>query len=90
MKQFTVKAKSIQQLTHDVLQVVTEKPPEYSFTPGQATEIAINKNGWRDKKRPFTFTGLPDSDFLEFIIKTYPSHKGVTNELLKLIKERLI
>jgi len=84
MKQLIVKIKSIQHLTHDVIKIVTEKPPEYTFTPGQATEIAINKNSWKEEKRPFTFTCLPDSDFLEFTIKTYPSHKGVTNELLKL------
>jgi ferredoxin-NADP reductase len=90
MKQ-SVKVKSIQQLTHDVLQIVTEKPSEYSFTPGQATEIAINKNGWKDEKRPFTFTSLPSEDFLEFTIKTYPLHKGVTNQLLKLnIDDELI
>jgi len=90
MKQLTVKIKSIQHITHDVLQIITEKPPKFTFTPGQATEIAINKNGWEDKKRPFTFTNLPDSDFLEFTIKTYPSHKGVTNELLHLKKDDLL
>jgi len=91
MKAFTVKIKSIQHITHDVLQIVTEKPPEYNFTPGQATEVSINKSDWKDKKRPFTFTSLPDSDYIEFTIKTYPSHKGVTNELLKLkINEELI
>ena len=36
------------------------------------------------RKRPFTFTCLPDDDYLEFTIKTYPSHNGVTNELLQL------
>jgi hypothetical protein len=30
------------------------------------------------------FTCQPDDDYLEFNIKTYPSHKGVTNELLQL------
>ncbi|HEY5392120.1 MAG TPA: flavodoxin reductase, partial [Hanamia sp.] len=65
----------------------TEKPPHHNFTPGQATEISINKDGWKDKKRPFTFTCLPDNDYLEFTIKTYPSHKGVTNELLQLKKD---
>jgi len=90
MKQLTVKIKSIQHITHDVLQIVSEKPPKFTFTPGQATEIAINKNGWEDKKRPFTFTNLPDSDFLEFTIKTYPSHKGVTNELLHLKKDDML
>jgi ferredoxin-NADP reductase len=84
MEQHLVKIKSIEHITHDVLQIVTEKPPKYNFTPGQATEIALNKTGWKDEKRPFTFTSLPVDDFLEFTIKTYPSHKGVTNELLKL------
>jgi ferredoxin-NADP reductase len=59
---------------------------EYTFTPGQATEISINKEGWRGQKRPFTFTCLPDDDHLEFTIKTYPERCGVTNELLKLEK----
>lgn len=84
MKSYTVKIKSIQHITHDVLQIVTSRPPEYNFVAGQATEVAINEIGWNDKKRPFTFTCLPDSDDIEFTIKTYPSHKGVTNELLKL------
>lgn len=87
MKQHLVKIKSIDHITHDVLRVVIEKPPYYNFTPGQATDVAINKNGWKDKKRPFTFTSLPDNDFLEFTIKTYPSHQGVTNELLQLEKD---
>ena len=87
MKQHPVKIKSIQHITHNVLQIVTEKPEEYNFTPGQATEVAINKNGWKDEKRPFTFTNLPEDDFLEFTIKTYPSHKSVTNELLQLKKD---
>ena len=34
---------------------------------------------------------MPSNDYLEFTIKTYPSHDGVTNELLKLEKnEELI
>lgn len=87
MTQHIVKIKSIKYITHDVLQIVTEKPPHYSFNPGQATDIAINKQGWTDEKRPFTFTCLPDNDFLEFTIKTYPANKGVTNELLQAKKD---
>ncbi|OFY52152.1 MAG: flavodoxin reductase [Bacteroidetes bacterium GWF2_41_31] len=87
MAQYIVKINSIKHITHNVLQIVTEKPLKYHFTPGQATEVAINKKGWEVEKRPFTFTSLPVSDFLEFIIKTYPSHKGVTKEFLKLKKD---
>jgi len=86
MEKYLVKIKSIQHITHDVLQIVVEKPLHYDFIPGQATEVAINKYGWKDKKGPFTFTSLPDDDFLQFTIKTYPTHKGVTNELLQLKK----
>lgn len=84
MRQQVVKIKSIQHITHDVLQIVTEKPEHFYFIPGQATEISINRNGWEAEKRPFTFTSLPESDFLEFTIKTYPSHRSVTNKLLAL------
>ncbi len=86
MKQHIVKIISIKHVTHDVLQIVTEKPQQYNFKPGQATEVSINKDGWADEIKPFTFTSLPKDDYLEFTIKTYPSHKSVTNELLQLKK----
>ena len=84
MESHIVKIKSIGKVTHDVVKIVLEKPGNYTFTPGQATEVAINKEKWKEERRPFTFTCLPDDDHLEFTIKTYPSHKGVTNELLSL------
>ena len=85
MEEHIVKIKSIDKITHDVVSIVLEKPANYTYTPGQATEVAINKEAWKEEKRPFTFTSLPDDNFLEFTIKTYPSHKGVTNQLLTLI-----
>ena len=71
-------------VTHDVFRFILEKPKKYVFTPGQATEISVNKPGWEDKKRPFTFTSLKDDLVLEFTIKIYPEHKGVTEQLKKL------
>lgn len=84
MRKQVVGITSIQHITHDVLQIVTEKPDHFNFIPGQATEISVNKNGWMAEKRPFTFTSLPENDFLEFNIKTYPSLNSVTNKLLIL------
>lgn len=84
MKQQVVKIKSTQHITHDVLQIVTEKPEHFNFEPGQATEISINQDGWKDEKRPFTLTSLPENDYLEFTIKTYPSRNSVTNKLIEL------
>lgn len=83
-KKYFVKVKSITALNYDVLEIVTEKPEVYDFRPGQATEMAINKEGWEDENRPFTFTNLPEENHLEFVIKTYPSHDGVTDELLSV------
>ena len=79
-----VKIRSIDQVTHDVKQFKLDKPEGYKFTPGHATEVSINKEGWKDEKRPFTFTSLNEDDFLEFTIKIYPDHDGVTEQLDKL------
>src|SRR6056297_106073 len=84
MKSNTVKIKSIKLINYNVLRIVTEKPNEYSFEPGQATEVSINQANWKDEKRPFTFTNLPTEDVLEFTIKVYPEHDGVTEKLTEL------
>ncbi|SEA43540.1 FAD-binding oxidoreductase [Psychroflexus halocasei] len=76
-----VRIKQIIQLTHDVKQIFVEKPDGYKFTPGHATEVSIDKDGWRDKKRPFTFTSLTNEDELEFVIKIYEDHNGVTEQI---------
>lgn len=81
MELHLLKVRSVEKVTHDVLSIVTEKPPHYHFKPGQATEVSVNKPGWKEEKRPFTFTSTPADRYLEFTIKIYPSHKGVTNEL---------
>lgn len=84
MDEFVVKIVSVENVTPYVKHFVVEKPKGYNFVPGQATEVSINKPEWKDEKRPFTFTALNNSDHLEFVIKIYPSHNGVTNELSKL------
>lgn len=71
-------------VTHDVKRFVLEKPRDFEFTPGQATEISINKSKWKDKLRPLTFTSLNKDEILEFTIKRYPDHNGVTEQLHKL------
>lgn len=84
MESHIVKIRSIEKVTHDVVGISVDKPDNYTFTPGQATEVSINKEEWKEERRPFTFTNLPGEDHLEFTIKTYPSRKGVTNALLSL------
>jgi len=79
-----IKITSIKNITHDVLQIITNKPEKFNFLPGQAANIAINKSGWLKEERPFSFTNLPTNNSLEFTIKTYPHQESVTNELLQL------
>ncbi len=75
---------SIKNLTHDVLEIRAQKPKDLSYVSGQAADISIHKNGLEKELRAFTFTSLPEDDYIEFVIKTYPSHNGVTNALRSL------
>lgn len=68
-------------VTHNVRHYRVEKPKKLHFAPGQATEVSIDKPDWRERKRPFTFTSLADDPELEFTIKSYRDHPGVTNAL---------
>src|SRR3989344_4832411 len=83
-KKHIVKILKIEQITHDVRRITVQKPKDYKFVPGQATEVSVNKSGWENKKRPFTFTCLNESPFLEFTIKSYKERNGVTNQIGKL------
>ncbi len=79
-----LKIASINNVTHDVLRITTNKPEGFDFIPGQAANIAINKSGWHQEKRPFSFTNIPSNNTLEFTIKTYHGQESVTHELLQL------
>jgi hypothetical protein len=84
MEEYIVKIISIENVTHNVKRFRFEKPQNYSFKPGQATDVSINTPALKNEKRPFTFTSLNSSDYLEFTIKIYTDHNGITNELGKL------
>jgi len=79
-----VRILDIHNVTHNVKQFIVEKPEGFTFTPGQATELSINQPAWEDQKNPFTFTCLTDEHYLEFTIKIYSDHPGVTNHLGEL------
>ncbi|HNP66442.1 MAG TPA: FAD-binding oxidoreductase [Aequorivita sp.] len=71
-------------ITHNVKRFVLEKPKDFEYTPGQSVLISINQPGWEDQVRPFSFTSLQHWDHLEFIVKIYDDHKGVTSQMGKL------
>lgn len=68
-------------VTHDVKRFIVSKPAGFSIVPGQGVELAINRPGQSEQGRPFTPTGLADDRVLEFTIKAYPAHAGVTQAL---------
>ena len=75
---------SVEVVTHDVKCFRLEKPEQFVFIPGQATDLSINQPGWEAQTRPFTFTGLNTDPYLEFTIKRYDDHHGVTSKLHEL------
>ncbi len=84
MEEYVVKVLKTEKVTHDVTRFTVEKPKGYSFVPGQATDVAINKANLKNENRPFTFTGMNEWANLEFTIKIYNDHNGTTKELGKL------
>lgn len=80
----TQKIKEIFAVTHDVHCIRIEKPEGYQFVPGQAADVSVNLPGWQEEQRPFTFTCLNTDPYLEFTIKSYTDHDGVTKQIGQL------
>lgn len=70
--------------TRDVQRFTFSRPDHFDYTPGQGVELALDKDGWRDEWRPFTPTSLTGDAVLQFVIKAYPEHDGVTERLHRL------
>jgi len=81
MAEYRVKILAVKPVTHNVQAFTVEKPEGFQYTPGQATELSLLRDGWEKEKRPFTFTSLPENEHLEFTIKSYTDHDGLTNQL---------
>jgi len=82
MEKHVVKVLKTEFVTHNVKRITIEKPAGYTFISGQATDVAINKPELENDLRPFTFTCLNGDDHLEFTIKIYKGHNGITEKLL--------
>ena len=82
MEKHIVKVLKTEFVTHNVKRFTLEKPAGYTFVSGQATDVSIHKPGLENELRPFTFTCLNSDEHLEFTIKIYRGHNGVTEKLL--------
>ena len=85
MEEHIVRILETEALTPDVKRYRVARPQGYQFEPGQATEVAVKKSGWESESRPFTFTSRVKDPFLEFVIKSYRDHDGVTKQLDTLV-----
>lgn len=81
---YTLKILDTEYITHNVKRFVIEKPAGFSYIPGHSTHIAVNVPGWQNEWRDFSFSSLNSWNYLEFIIKIYDEHNGVTRQLSKL------
>lgn len=83
MASYPVKILESSFINHNVKRFIVKKPAGYHFIPGQGTDVSINLPEWKDRVRPFTFTSLNEWPYLEFTIKIYDDHNGVTKQLGK-------
>ncbi|WP_428330902.1 FAD-binding oxidoreductase [Mucilaginibacter sp.] len=84
MEKHIVKVLKTEFVTHNVKRFTLERPKGYTFVSGQATDVSINKPELTDELRPFTLTSLNSDDHLEFTIKIYTGHNGITEKLLNV------
>lgn len=84
MEPKVVRVVAAEMVTHNVRRFNVERPAGLTFVSGQAADVSINTPELKNEIRPFTFTGLNDWNDLEFTIKIYSDHNGVTNHLGKL------
>jgi hypothetical protein len=79
-----VKIEDKKYLTHDVIQFTVEKPEGFTYTAGQAVEASLDDPKFKNDWAPFTMTSINNDRFLQFTIKIYSAHNGMTRALSKL------
>lgn len=84
MAEHTVRILESVFINHDVKRLRIERPPGYTFVPGQGTYVTIDAPDAPREARPFTFTSLQEWPDLELIIRIYREHHGVTERIGRL------
>ncbi|HLV39328.1 hypothetical protein [Xanthomarina sp.] len=84
---FPHKAKVIRvsAINYNVILLQITKPWSFDFNIGQAVELSIDKPGYELAVAPFTIANIPTDNYLEFIIKVYPSKNGLTKGIAELL-----
>lgn len=79
-----VEIKNKEWITHDVIQFTLQKPEGFTYNAAQAIEATIDDPEFEDSWSPFTMTSLNEHEDLQFTIKIYKEHEGLTLALSKL------
>ncbi|MBF9035649.1 flavodoxin reductase [Rhodobacterales bacterium HKCCE2091] len=81
---YRLELQGIETVTHDTRHLRFVRPKDFTFEPGQAVELSLCRDGWRDEGRPFTMVSHPEDAMLDFVIKIYPEHDGETEQIATL------
>tara|TARA_R110002124_G_scaffold5301_2_gene33262 strand:- start:14491 stop:15180 length:690 start_codon:yes stop_codon:yes gene_type:complete len=79
------KVLSVTVINHDVLTLKITRPWKFEFTVGQVVDLSIDKPGYELAVAPFTIANVPTDNYLEFIIKVYPTENGLTKGISELL-----
>lgn len=71
-------------IASNIYNLIIEKPAGYFFIPGQHTEISVTPGNHEIYKRHLSFTGLPETGFLEFILKPCDTCAASLNKFISL------
>lgn len=82
-----VKILSAEKIAQNIYRLLLEKPEGYTFLPGQFTEVTINGENDENYKRHFSFTGLNQVNYLEFIIKSCGNNDILVKKIIGLQKD---
>lgn len=72
---------SVTEIGRDTRRIAIERPKGYEVRAGEATDVAVDEDGWWDQVRPFHFRRTDDPDFLEFVVRLYGDADPVQRRL---------
>ncbi len=85
-----VKLLNKEKVTHDVIQLTLERPAGYAFTPGQYTELSLQRPGEPLEKAAFSFIGLDSDPEVHLALKTSPVNPEINSNLRRLEKGAVV
>lgn len=81
----TLTLRDVAPITHDTVRMTFSRPDGFpDWKVGQAADLALDREGWRDEAKPYTFVSPPGSDGIVFVIRSKDEHDGVSCRITDL------